>query len=143
MFRYYVPSYTRELDRMQRQMERMTRAFSPFTPEPAGYPAVNVWVKENELMLSAELPGFAPEDINLSVQGETLTLSGSRKPEELPENARYHRNECACGDFSRTVRLPFSVDADKVDATYEKGVLNVKLVRAEADRPRKINVKSN
>jgi HSP20 family protein len=143
MFRTYVPFNFRELERMQRQMERMSRAFSPFTYEPAGYPAVNIWVKEDELMVSAELPGLAPEDITLSVLGETLTLSGSRKAEDLPEDARYHRNECASGDFSRTIRLPFMVDADKVDATYEKGVLKVKLVRAEADRPRKINVKSN
>jgi HSP20 family protein len=143
MFRYYVPSTFRELERMQRQMERMTRAFSPFATEPAGYPAVNVWVKEDEMLVSAELPGFAPQDINLSVLGETLTLSGSRKAEELPENGRYHRNECISGDFSRTIRLPFVVDTDKVDATYEKGILKVKLVRAEADRPRKINVKSN
>jgi len=143
MFRYYVPSQFRELDRMQHQLDRMARAFSPFTREPAGYPAVNVWVKEDELLVSAELPGFAPEDINLAVQGETFTLSGSRKAVELPENAHYHRDECASGDFSRTLRLPFVVDADKVDATYEKGVLKVKLVRAETDRPRKINVKSN
>jgi len=143
MFRYYVPSNFRELDRVQRQMERMARAFSPFASEPAGYPAVNVWVKEDELWVTAELPGFDPENINLSVLGETFTLSGSRKAEELPENARYHRNECVSGDFSRTLRLPFVVDADKVDATYENGMLKVKLVRAETDRPRKINVKSN
>jgi HSP20 family protein len=143
MFRYYVPSNFRELDHMQRRMERMARAFSPFYNGPAGYPAVNVWFKEDELMVSAELPGFTPEAINLSVLGDTLTLSGSRKEEELPENAQYHRNECAFGDFNRTIRLPFSVDADQVNATYENGLLTVKLVRAEADKPRKINVKSN
>ena len=143
MFRYYVPSNFRELDRMQRQMERMARAFSPFAYEPAGYPAVNIWVKDDEILVSAELPGFAPEDIDLAVQDETLTLSGTRKAEDLPEDAQVHRNECASGTFSRTIRLPFSVDADKVDATYEKGMLKVSLARAEADKPRKINIKSN
>ena len=143
MFRYYVPSNFRNIERMQRQMERMARAFSPFTYEPAGYPAVNVWVKDDELFVNAELPGFAPEDINLAVQGENFTLSGTRKAEELPENAQVHRNECANGDFSRTIRLPFMVDANRVEATYDKGLLKVRLVRAEADKPRKISIKLN
>jgi len=126
---------------MQRQMERMARAFSSSHYEPAGYPAVNIWTKEDELVVTAELPGLTPEGIDLSVLGDTFTISGSRKEEELPENAQYHRNECVSGDFSRTIRLPFVVDAEKVEAVYEKGVLKVTLVRAESDKPHKINVK--
>ena len=141
MFRYYVPSPFREVDHMQRQMERMARVFSGMPYEPAGYPAVNIWTKDDELMVTAELPGLNPEDINLSVLNDTFTISGSRKEEETPEDAQYHRNECASGDFSRTIRLPYMVDANKVDAVYEKGLLKVKLARAESDKPRKINIK--
>ena len=141
MFRYYVPTPFREFDHMQRRMERMARAFSAYPYEPAGYPAVNIWTKNDEVMVTAELPGLSPDDINLSVLGDSLTVSGTRMETELPEDAQYHRNECACGDFSRTIRLPFVVDSEKVDAVYEKGLLKITLVRAESDKPRKINVK--
>jgi len=141
MFRYYVPTPFRDVERVQRHMERMARAFSSFPDEQAGYPALNIWAKEDELMVTAELPGLTPDSINLSVLGDRFTISGSRKEEELPENAQYHRNECVSGDFSRTIRLPFVVDAENVDAVYEKGLLKVKLLRAESDKPHKINVK--
>ena len=94
-------------------------------------------------MVRAELPGMGAEDINLSVKGNVLTLSGTRQTVELPENAWYHRDECASGNFSRTIRLPFNADADKVDASYEKGILIVNLVSTAADKPHKIDIKSN
>jgi HSP20 family protein len=143
MFRYYVPTTFRDVERMQRHMERMMNAFAPYSSASEAYPALNVWVKDDDMMVTAELPGFTPDAINLAVMGNALTLSGSRKEEELPEGAQVHRRECACGEFSRTVRLPYNVDADKVEASFENGILTVKLARAEADKPRKINVRSN
>ncbi|MCE1251967.1 MAG: Hsp20/alpha crystallin family protein [Anaerolineae bacterium] len=143
MFRYYVPPTFRDLDRMQRRMERMMNAFSPYNNEPAGYPALNVWVKDDDMIVTAELPGFTPESINLSVMGNNLTLSGSRAEEDLPEGAKYHRRECVSGEFNRTIRLPYNIDPEKVEASFDKGLLTIKLARAEADKPRKINIKSN
>lgn len=143
MFRYVVPSTFSDVERMQRRMERMMNSFSPETRSSATYPLVNVWVKDDDMIVTAELPGFTPDSINLSVLGNTLTLSGNRKEEELPEGARYHRSECACGDFSRTIRLPYNIDPEKVEASFERGILNVKLGRAEADKPRKISIHSN
>jgi HSP20 family protein len=147
MFRYYVPTTFRDFEHMDRYMQRMMNAFAPYNAPynraSETYPALNVWAKDDDMLVTAELPGFSPDSINLSVLGNTLTLSGSRKEEELPEGAQVHRRECACGEFSRTVRLPYTVDADKVEAAFENGILTVKLARAEADKPRKISVKSN
>ena len=143
MFRYYVPPTFRDLERMQRRMERFMNSDSPYNGEQNSYPALNVWVKDDDMIVSAELPGFSPDSINLSVMGNHLTLSGSRNEEELPEGAKYHRRECACGEFNRTIRLPYSIDPEKVEASFDKGILTVKLARAEADKPRKINIRSN
>ena len=68
--------------------------------------------------------------------------SDSRSSEELPEEANYLRRELRSGDFSRTFQLPFNVDANKVEATFENGILHLSVPRAEADKPRKIAVKS-
>jgi HSP20 family protein len=125
----------------------MNRAFagslSDFGPRVApSYPAVNVWTNEDGAVISAELPGLTPEDIDISVVGKTLTLSGERKAEELGEGDRYHRRERGQGKFTRTVELPFTVEAEKVEALFDKGVLQISLPRAEADKPRKILVKT-
>ena len=138
----------REMDRLQQEMNRLfegvgNNAYSPVRMRPApGYPAVNLWTNENGLTLLAEVPGTQPEDIDINVVGETLTLSGVRQPEKLEEDARYHRQERGYGKFARSIQLPFPVDVNKVDATFKNGVLQVALPRAEADKPRKIAVKS-
>ncbi|MCB0212841.1 MAG: Hsp20/alpha crystallin family protein, partial [Anaerolineae bacterium] len=89
-----------------------------------------------------ELPGVNPEDIDISVVGETLKLTGSRQPEELGEGSRYHRRERGFGKFTRTFQLPFAVEADQVEAVFDKGILHISLPRAEAEKPKKITVKA-
>jgi HSP20 family protein len=103
---------------------------------------MNVWRNEEGVVITAELPGLKPEDIDISVVGDTLTLTGSRQAEELGENVKYHRRERGSGKFTRTFQLPFGVEADKVEATFEKGLLHIFLPRAEAEKPRKITVKT-
>ena len=142
--RYRVPSMWREMDRLQREMNRLFEDYSPSRLRSApSYPALNVWSNEEGLLVTAEVPGVGPEDIEVNVIGETLTLSGVRKPDELKEGARYHRQERGYGKFSRTLQLPFPVSVPQIEATFKHGVLNVRLPRAEEDKPRKIAVKSS
>jgi len=103
---------------------------------------MNVWSNDEGLFITAEVPGVSNEDIDISVIGDTLTLTGNRKPDEIDENTRYHRQERGYGNFSRSVQLPFPVNVSKVDATFHNGVLSIALPRAEEDKPRKIAVKS-
>ena len=105
------------------------------------YPAMNVWTNDEGSVITAELPGMAPEDIDLSVEDDTLTLRGTRNVDELDEGATYHRRERGTGAFARTVQLPFRVEGENVEATFEKGILNISLPRAEEDKPKKIAVK--
>jgi len=138
-----MPFVAREVDRLQQEMNRLFEAYTPARLRPApGYPAVNIWTSENGLKLTAEVPGVHPENIDINVVGETLTLSGERKVDDLKEDARYHRQERGYGKFTRSIQLPFPVDVNQVEATFKNGILNLALPRAEEDKPRKITVKS-
>ena len=105
------------------------------------FPPVNVWCNNEKAVVTAELPGVKAEDLDLSVEGEVLTLSGSREAEKLDEGERFRRHERGHGAFSRTVALPFAVDADKVEASYAEGILSVALPRSEASKPKKVEIK--
>jgi len=131
-----------EMEQLQREMNRLfSSAFGESRVQtPVRYPAMNVWTSEESVVVTAELPGVKPEDVDISVVNDTLTVSGSRQPDELQEGERYHRRERNFGRFSRTFQLPFQVDSDQVEAILEKGVLHVSLPRAESDKPRKIAI---
>ena len=141
MYYNYNPTQ-REYQRMRRQMNRLFGDdLRSMMEREASYPATNIWASEDKVILTSELPGFAPDDITISATGDTLTLNGSRPEEQLPEGGYFHRQECSCGKFARTIRLPFAVNVDKIDAVFEKGVLHITMERAEEDKPRKIKVK--
>jgi HSP20 family protein len=129
--------------RLQREMNRLFHRMPAWTTPSAAprYPAMNVWTSEEGAIVTAELPGVDPEDIDISVRQDVLTVSGCRNPQDLGEGETYHRRERECGQFTRAFQLPFPVDPAKVDADLENGVLTISLPRAEADKPRKINVK--
>jgi HSP20 family protein len=126
-----------------RDLDRMQKAFSGYLTSGAGeFPAVNVWMNGDQAVVLTEIPGIEPSSVDISVVGKTLTLRGSRQPAELKEGESFHRSERWSGRFSRTVDLPFAIDANKVEAKFTRGVLSVTLPRAEADKPRKIAVKT-
>ena len=136
-------STRREMERLRREMNRL------FSDWPAGaqgstvsgYPAMNVWTDEDSAIVTAELPGMDREMIDISVEDDTLTVRGERQMEEK-EGASYHRRERRFGSFVRSFRLPFRVDAEKVEATFKNGVLNIVLPRAEEEKPKKISVRA-
>jgi len=105
-------------------------------------PAFDVSETDGELIVKAEVPGMDKKDINITVSDGMLTIKGEKKHEEKEENEHYHRVETHYGKFSRTMRLPTEVQADKVDATYKDGVLNITLPKCEAVEPKKIEIKS-
>lgn len=108
-------------------------------PEPL-YPALNVWEDESSFHAEAELPGFRLEDVEVTVRGNEISLSGERKPEDK-EGLTWHRRERGFGRFHRTLGFPLPVEADKVQASLKNGVLTITLPKAEAARPRKIQVR--
>jgi HSP20 family protein len=132
----------REMHRIQ---EGMGRAFDQWTgrrPGLAGaFPALNLWEDNDFVYAEAELPGMNLQDIEMFVTGEDqLTLKGKRVPSG-PEKAVWHRQERGFGSFERVLTLPVPVNADRVDARFENGVLTIKMAKSEAAKPRKITVK--
>ncbi|HWR68442.1 MAG TPA: Hsp20/alpha crystallin family protein [Desulfomonilia bacterium] len=112
-------------------------------PKPrrvANFPPLNIHSGDEDVIITSEIPGIDPADVELTVTGDTLSIKGTRKPHEVKEGETWHRRERGSGDFFRTVQLPFNVDAGKVQAEYVNGVLRIVLPRAEADKPRKISV---
>ena len=106
-----------------------------------GSPAMNLWETEHDFQAELELPGFSLGDLDLSIVGNELTIKGERKGVE-DDGALYVRRERNVGSFSRMVRLPVPTDSAKVEAHLKDGVLALKLPKAEASKPRKIQVKA-
>ena len=142
--RYRTPSIWREMDRLQQDMNRL---FGDMTVkrmrQAPTFPAINIWAAEESAKVTAELPGVSKDDLDINVTGDTLTLSGVRSQDDLPEGAHYHRQERRFGEFSRSVQLPYTVDINKVKAVFKNGVLSVELPRVEAEKPKKITVKAS
>jgi HSP20 family protein len=135
-----------QLERMRRDLDRLAGDFSGnvFKLPTAGvFPLLNVTEDQNNYYVRAELPGVKTDELDISVTGETLTLSGERKLPEESEKASYHRREREAGSFSRVISLPTRLDVDKVKAHAEDGVLTVVLPKAESAKPRQIRVKSS
>lgn len=105
-------------------------------------PAADLWEAEDAFRLEMELPGFDRDDVELAVNDGTLTVRGRRPAGEAAEDATYLMRERADQQFSRSFRLPASVDAEAVDATLRNGVLHVTLPKTAEARPRKIEVSS-
>jgi HSP20 family protein len=141
--RFQRPSIWQEMDQLQREMNRLfdTTSRGRVFNSPS-YPSVNIWTNDDGQLITAEMPGNHPEDLEIDVTGDALSISGERKQDEVAKDARTHRRERSFGLFSRTIQLPFMVDTDKVEASFNNGVLQISLPRAEADKPKKIQIKN-
>ena len=125
-----------ELRRMQTDMNRLFDG-QPATPG-ANFPPVNIYAKDDGVLVTAELPGFDDDAIDITVRDDTLTIAGELNAEN--DNAAWHRRERGRGRFSRAVDLPFRVDPDHVKARFADGVLEIEMKRPEQDKPRRIAI---
>jgi HSP20 family protein len=137
----------RELRRLQQEMDQLFGRWGlPISTWPGlavSYPPVNVWEDNDFVYAEAELPGLKLADLEISVTPENeLVLKGKREQPPLPEKAEWHRQERGFGDFERTLRLPVGVDANKVEARLENGVLTIKSAKRPEVKPRRIPVKA-
>jgi len=134
----FVPS----LQQVQGEVNRLFDQFLGGDSPARAYPPVNVWEDGDHVHVEAELPGLDAGTLEVFVaEGNQLTVKGERK-KPAPGKGVWHRQERGAGPFSRTVPLPFLVDAEHVEARLDQGVLRVTLAKHESARPRKINVKA-
>jgi HSP20 family protein len=137
----------RELDELERHFEDLFgRSFLPtawgrLPMEQRGWtPAIEVFEKEDRFLVKAELPGMKEEDIDVSAVGDTLTIKGERKTESEVKEEDYYCCERSYGSFFRSIALPSHVDAEKIEASYEDGILEVSLPKISEVKPKKISV---
>jgi len=142
----WQPLLTGEFHRLHNEVNRLFNLGAGGAAWPAlarSYPAMNIWEDDNNIYAEAELPGMTQDQLEIYVtEGNLLTVQGERKPLEHPDMV-WHRRERGSGKFSRTLTLPTNVDADKVEARLEHGILHVTLPKTAAARPRKIAVKGD
>jgi HSP20 family protein len=111
-------------------------------PLGAGALAVDVYETDQDVVVKSSVAGVKPEDIDITITGDTLTIKGETKAEEKVERANYIRQERRYGAFSRSVTLPTTIVAEKAKAEFENGVLTLTLPKAEEVKPKTIKVKA-
>jgi HSP20 family protein len=131
---------------LRQDMDQVFGSFFGRTPsqmaatEAIWSPLVDIHETKSGYQLQVELPGVKQEDIQVSIEGETLTLKGERKHEVEVKEDEYHRVERSYGRFERSVVLPSVVDPGQVKATYRDGVLEIQLPKKEEAKPKEIKV---
>lgn len=138
----------RELDTLQGEMNRLFSTFFD-TPTNAGnangitrrwIPAMDLVETREHFVLKADLPGMTDADVKVEVENNVLTISGERKTEQEAEAEGYYRIERASGAFSRSLTLPEGIDADAVKATFDNGVLEVRVPKPVDVQPRRVQI---
>jgi HSP20 family protein len=134
----------RELEQLQRRMDRLFHDTYGTEGRPwrAGvYPLMNISEDQDHIYVRAELPGVKGDDLEITLQDNSLILRGERKIPAEEKQVNYHRRERESGYFRRIVALPAAVQPDKVEAACKDGVLTIKMAKPETVKPRKIEVK--
>ncbi len=103
-------------------------------------PTVDIFEEKDKMIIKAELPGINKEDLDVSITENTVTISGEKKQEEKVERKDYHREERRYGSFCRRFRLPEDVDADKAEASFKKGVLEIRLPKTKESKQKKVTI---
>jgi HSP20 family protein len=134
----------RELTSLQSEMNRLFNGFFDTGSGPGALrqwaPAMDLVETDDHFLLRADLPGLDEDDVSIEFQDNVLTLSGERKSEHEESREGYHRVERAHGSFARTLTLPEGVDADAIEAAFDRGVLEVRIPRPAERKPRRVQI---
>jgi HSP20 family protein len=142
---------TRELSSLQSEMNRL---FSTFFDSPAStgstgngqsaarrwYPAMDLVESDDHFVLRVDLPGLSEDDVKIEVENDTLVVSGERKETHEQKREGFYRLERSMGAFSRSLSLPEGIDADQVSASFDRGVLEVRIPKPEQRKPRRVEI---
>ncbi|MBI4283794.1 MAG: Hsp20/alpha crystallin family protein [Chloroflexi bacterium] len=129
------------LDEIERWVTDTWESWTPAVYDTGLYPRLDVYEEKDELVIRTELPGVSKEDIDVSLEGTYLTIKAEKKPETVSEETTYYSCERCFGTYYRSVSLPFPVDSEKICSTFDKGLLEIRLPKAEEAKPKHIEVK--
>jgi HSP20 family protein len=146
LWRAEVPSTLNDLFTTRREIDRVFDQFFGKAGTMTGpwVPVVDIRETKDAIDVVAELPGMRPEDVEVNVENNILTIAGEKKQEvtESGDGAEYHLIERRCGRFERSFTLPRTVDAEKIEARVEHGLLTITLPKAEAAKPRRVQIRT-
>ncbi len=136
----------RELGTLRKEMDRLREPFSAVAPfaglgSEEWLPSADISETKDKLLIKLDLPGLETKDVNVSVSGDILTIKGEKRKEEEEKDENYYHCERYCGSFQRSFRLPANIQSDKVEASFDKGVLKITLPRTEQAKKKEIEVK--
>ncbi|MEE9613506.1 MAG: Hsp20/alpha crystallin family protein [Thermodesulfobacteriota bacterium] len=133
-----------ELSTIHKEMDeffkRTVGSIAPVLFKGEWYPAFESYIKGEELVVHADLPGIDPKDVDISISGDKLTIKGERKAEKEETTGEYLFRETSYGSFERSMTLPEGVNVDKVHASYNHGVLEITMPAEAAALPKKVTV---
>ena len=136
-----------DMERLKREMNQLCEklldvgSLRPFDVAFAWVPVIDMSESGSHITVHAEIPGMEPKNIEVSVQGNMLTIRGERKQESIEEDKKeVYRSERSYGTFERSIRLPANVDPEQAKASYTNGVLRIKLLKVDKNRPKKVDI---
>ncbi|WP_028582410.1 Hsp20/alpha crystallin family protein [Desulfogranum japonicum] len=132
-----------EFERIRKGLDELSRGYgdrSNWYNQTNVYPALNIYEQGDRLLVTAELPGIAATDLNISLESDTLSIQGKRDNMQTEEHVSYHRREIEAGSFSRSLALPVKINPDNVTASLQNGILTITLMKATEGKPRKIDI---
>lgn len=138
---------TREIESLQQEVNRLFGSFfdvqsgrAPANGARRWLPAVDLVEADDHYVLHADLPGVKPEDVTVELDDDVLTVSGQRETHTDSEQGGVHRRERAHGSFSRALTLPAGIDPDSIEASFDQGVLEVRIPKPELQKPRRVAI---
>jgi HSP20 family protein len=141
-----IPRTSGELGRLRQDMDNLfERFFEGFprlglTRRMGLTPAIDLSETKDDIIVKVEIPGIDSKDIDISLSGNVLGIKGEKRQEKVDKDEDFHRVERSYGSFSRSVKLPCEVEEKEITATYERGVLNVRLPKCEPSKPKRIKI---
>ncbi|HON92398.1 MAG TPA: Hsp20/alpha crystallin family protein [Sedimentisphaerales bacterium] len=130
------------LEEMDRALDQVGRPLGLRSVPRGTFPAINIYQQDDGIVMMAEVPGVEPENLDLTVLNDSVTLKGRREEKDNVDGNRVYRRERFQGAFARTVTLPAAINPDSVKAHYAHGVLTVRMEKAESAKVRKIAIQS-
>jgi HSP20 family protein len=118
-----------------------TASFEQSDDNAEGQLTIDVYQTDNDIVIKSTIAGVKPEDLDVSINNDMVTVKGERKNEEVVENGNYYYQECYWGGFSRSVLLPVDVIPEKADASLKNGILTIRLPKADTTKTKKIQVR--
>ncbi len=134
----------REARRMHDMLDRMMdrSLLDPFYSGMEGTIPLDMYQTDDEIIVKASAPGLTADDLDISITGDTLTIRGEFKADEVQEGARYHVRERRIESFARSIKLPTMVNVEQAKAEFENGILTLSLPKVEEVKPKTISVKA-